>query len=86
MHSMDLLTILTMVEQTINIMVREGFNQQLSVLTQSGKSVGEVYSEGEDTAIISSGQCNVFSPAKRNSFSLVIGHRSSAVNVFWSVL
>lgn len=46
-----------MVEQAINIMVRESFIQQQSVITLSGKRVGEVYSEGEDTAIISSGQC-----------------------------
>ena len=45
-----------MVEQVINIMVREVFNQQLPVITQI---VGEVYSEGV-------GEDTVFSPAERN--------------------
>ena len=50
-RSMDLSlpSIRPMDEKANNIMVGEDFNQQLSVITQSSKSVGWVYSEGDDS-------------------------------------
>ena len=36
-------------EKANNIMVGEDFNQQLSVITQGSKSVGWVFSEGDDS-------------------------------------